>query len=111
MLKDFFMCRDIDKWVKWIYAGGPVNMLLWGAESWSITKKILKKLQSFHHSSIRRILGIRIDEVQESHITNKQVRHWFDNIPPIEDFITRRTWRYIGKAYTKQAKTPSKKSS
>jgi len=59
MLKDFFMCRDVNKWVKyWIYVGEPINMLLWGAKSWSITKKILKKLQSFHHSLIRRILGI-----------------------------------------------------
>ena len=69
------------------------------AESWSITQKILKKLQSFHHSLIRRILGIRMDEVQECHITNELVRHWFNNILPIKDFIARRTWRYIGKAY------------
>ena len=37
------------------------------------------------------------------------MRHWFDNIPPIEDFIARRTWRYIGKAYRASEDTLPKK--
>ena len=47
--------------------------------------------------AIRRILGIWMDEVMECRITNEQVRKWFENIPPIDDFIARRTWNYLGK--------------
>jgi len=53
------------------YAGGPLNTLLWGEESWSITDKILRKLQAFHHTSIKRVLGIRMDEVQSCHVMNE----------------------------------------
>jgi len=40
---------------------------------------------------------------------NKQVRSWFGNIPPINEFIMRRTWRYIGKVYrAKEEMLPKK---
>ena len=51
-----------------------------------------------------------MDKVQECHITNEQVRHWFVNIPPIDDFLaSRRTWRYTGKAYHASEETLPKK--
>jgi len=100
MLKDFFMCKEVDKRIKyWIYIEGPLNSLLWRSESWSITDKTLRKVHAFHNTSIRKILEIRMDKVWECHITNKQIRHWFINTTPIDDFIARRTWWYICKAY------------
>jgi len=67
------------------------NTVLWGAKTWSITDKILRKIREFHHMSIRRILGIRMDKVQECHIMNEQAQHWFLNIPPIDNSMARRT--------------------
>ena len=71
---NFWSC-DIDKSIKyWIYAMGPVNALLRGWESWNLNERNRKKLQSFHHSTIRRILGINKLQVIEQHISNEMVR-------------------------------------
>ena len=58
--KHFFDNKDVDKRIKAeIYIAGPLNALLWGCEAWNLTKNNLNKIMSFHHSAIRRILGIR----------------------------------------------------
>jgi len=73
--KYFFDNKDIDKRIKsQIYVAGPLNALLWGCESWNLTKNNLRKLTAFHHGAIRRILGIKWNQVREPHIKNKEVR-------------------------------------
>ena len=50
-----------------------------------------------------------MDEVKECKITNEQVRRWFDNIPPVDNFIARRTWNYMVKIMrTKDKSLPRK---
>ena len=99
-LSYFWHCSDADLMTKyWVYLAGPLNTLLWGAESWSLSARNLSRLRSFHHSVIRRILHIKWEHVREDRITNEEVRARFHNIPDIEAFINRRTWRYIGKVY------------
>mmetsp|Transcript_1492 Transcript_1492/g.2309 ORF Transcript_1492/g.2309 Transcript_1492/m.2309 type:complete len:276 (+) Transcript_1492:2167-2994(+) len=96
--KHFFNNKDVDKRIKaQIYVAGPLNALLWGCETWNLTKYNLNKLMSFHHSAIRRILGIRWDQVREKHIKNKEVRGLLCNIPNIDAYIVKRTATYIGK--------------
>ena len=96
--KHFFNNKDVDKRIKaQIYVAGPLNALLWGCETWNLTKYNLNKLISFHHSAIRRILGIRWDQVKEKHIKNKEVRGLLCNIPNIDAYIVKRTATYIGK--------------
>ena len=51
----------------------------------------------FHHSAIRRILGIRWDQVREKHIKNREVRGLLCNIPNIDAYIAKTTAPYIGK--------------
>ena len=56
----FFNNKDINLRVKaQIYIAGPLSALLWGWESWNLTKKNLNKLHSFHHGAIHRILSIK----------------------------------------------------
>ena len=64
--KHFFDNKDVDKKIKaQIYVPGPLNALLWGCESWSLSKhNINKQLTAFHHSAIRRILGIKLESGQ-----------------------------------------------
>jgi hypothetical protein len=96
--KHFFSNKDIDKRIKSeIYVAGPLNALLWGCESWNLTKRNLNKLTTFHHSAIRRILGIRWDQVREKHIKNKEVRGLLCKIPNIDAYIAKRTATYVGK--------------
>ena len=96
--RHFFDNKDVDKRIKsQVYVAGPLNALLWGCESWNLTKNNLRKLTAFHHGAIRRILNIKWSQVRERHIKNKEVRGLLCNIPNIDAFIHRRTATYIGK--------------
>jgi hypothetical protein len=79
-----------------IYCRAP-NALLWGCETWNLRRRNLDRLKSFHHGAIRRILGIRWDQVREKHIKNKEVRGLLCNIPNVDAFIMKRTAPYLGK--------------
>jgi hypothetical protein len=49
----------------------PMNLLLWGAETWSLKKSQLDKLEVFLHRSIRRILQISMSKVREQRLHNE----------------------------------------
>jgi hypothetical protein len=67
--KHFFDNKNVDKRIKaQIYIAGALNALLWGCETWNLTKQNLNKHMAFHHSAIRRILGIKWDQAREKHI-------------------------------------------
>ena len=48
-----------------LYTTAPLQVLLWGAESWSLSKQNLNALIVFHHSAIRWILEIKMNQVKE----------------------------------------------
>ena len=108
--KHFFDNKDVDKKIKaQIYVAGPLNALLWGCESWSLSKHNTNKLTAFHHSAIRRILGIKWSQVREKHIKNKEVRGILCNLPDIDAFIFKRTAVYLGKVSRSNNNTYPKK--
>ena len=55
----------------------PMNLLLWGAKTWSLRKSQLDQLKVFLHCSIRRILQISMSTVKEEKIRNERVREMF----------------------------------
>ena len=73
-----------------IFLAIPINLLLWECEIWALQTFLLKKLEVFLHSSIRRILGIIIIEVKDQRITNKTVRRKCFDIINIEEKIATR---------------------
>ena len=107
--KYFFDNKDVCKKIKsQIYVAGPLNALIWGCESWNLTKHNMNKLMAFHHSAIRRILGIKWNQVREKHIKNKEVRGILCNIPNIDAFIAKRTAVYLGKVSPSNNTYPQK---
>ena len=72
-------------------------------------KKSEEKLRSFHHSAIRRILGITWTRVREERIINDEVRYHFLEIPDLDAFIIWCTARYIGKVCRSEDKMILKK--
>ena len=74
----------------------PLNILLWGCESWAMTKDLMKKLEVFHMRCLRKVLGIKWSDVVDNKISNKKVRTYFNNIRKFESlsakgmFIVRR---------------------
>ena len=80
-----------------IFLAIPINLLLWGCESWALRTSLLKKLEVFLHRSIRRIPGISMTEVKDQRITNETVRRIFFGILNIEEQIAKRQLPFIGK--------------
>ena len=64
---------------------------------------------AFHHSAIRRILGIKWNQVREKHIKNKEVRGILCNIPNVDVYIAKRTAVYLGKVSRSNNNTYPKK--
>jgi len=86
----------------------PMNLLLWGAETWSLRKSHLDKLEVFLHRSIRRILQISMSTVQEQRLRNGKVRHMFYSIPCVRNMIAARQMDFVGKMIRGPPDRPSR---
>ncbi len=76
----------------------PMNLLLWGCETWSLRKSLLDKLEVFLHRNICRILRVSMFKVKEEHIQNKHMRRMFYNIPRVCNMIDARQMDFISGA-------------
>jgi len=74
-----------------IYKSNVLTTLLYGAESWKMTKTISHKLEVFQNRCIRRILGI----FWPNTISNEEL-HKRTAVEPITTAIRRRRWKWIG---------------
>ena len=102
--------KDVDLNTKiFLYITAPLQALLWGAESWSLSKTNLNALNVFHHSAIRWILGIKMNQVKEKKIKNTEIRKKFGNLQDIDYYVKKRAWTYIGKIVRQQQDTLPKK--
>ena len=75
----------------------PLNLLLWGCESWAMTKDLMKKLEVFHMRCLRRILDIKWSDVVDKNISNKKVRTSFNNIRKGDSLIAKKRLLFVGK--------------
>ena len=82
---------------KTIFLAIPANLLLWGCETWALRQSHIDKLNVFWHRAIRNILGIRMSEVIDDHISNEQIRKIFHDIPDAEAMLNARSMNYLGK--------------
>ena len=97
-MRHLFSSNEVSLRVKvMMYIAIPLNTVLWGCETWSLKSTDMKALETFHNSSIRRILKINMKQVKEERITNEEIRKRFHNIHKLEDYITRRSLTYLGK--------------
>ena len=97
-LSNLWNCPYIDLKVKHsFFVAIPLNLLLWGCEAWALKEASLVKLDAFMHKSIRRILGISMQQVQDERLKNETVRKRFFNIPSTREVIAIRQSSFIGK--------------
>ena len=82
---------------KAIFLAIPANLLLWGCETWALRQSHIDKLNVFWHRAIRNILGIRMSEVIDDHISNEQIRKIFHDIPDAEAILNARSMNFLGK--------------
>jgi hypothetical protein len=96
-LKEVWRNPHLDVYNKYLlFRAIPMNLLLWGAETWSLRKTQHDQLKVFLHRSIRRILHILMSNVKEERIRNKKVRHLFYSIPCVRNMIAARQMDFVG---------------
>jgi hypothetical protein len=70
--QNFFNNKDVDIRMKLnIYTSFVINAILLGCEIWNLSSKNKKQIEAFHHSTIRRILNIKWQQVCDDHMRNK----------------------------------------
>lgn len=74
-----------------IFKSNVVAVLLYGCETWRMTKSNETKLDVFLHKSLRRLMKI----YWPMKVSNKEI-HNRANISPISEQIFRRRWKFIG---------------
>jgi hypothetical protein len=73
-----------------------MNTALYGAESWTLNVELRRRISSFYHTTIRRIIGINMHHVAEYQIKNKHIHNYFSVPDPI-DIIRKRQFNLLGK--------------
>jgi hypothetical protein len=97
-MKNVWEDKYVDKETKYLFfLAIPINLLLWGCETWALKAESVKNLDVFIHRSVRRILGIRMQQVKDERITNKKVREMFFNLPSAQEMVAARQLSYLGK--------------
>ena len=97
-LKNVWDSPHLDIWSKYLlFRAIPMNLLLWGCETWSMRKTLSNKLEVFLHRNIRRILRISMFRVKEEHLHNEHVRRMFYDIPRVCNMIAARQLDFLGK--------------
>ena len=108
-LKEVWRNPHLDVYNKYLlFRAIPMNLLLWGAETWSLRKSQLDKLEVFLHRSIRRILHISMTKVREQRLHNDKVRKMFYSIPCVRNMIAARQLDFIGKMIRGPPDRPSR---
>jgi hypothetical protein len=108
-LKEVWRNPHLDMFNKYLlFRAIPMNLLLWGAETWSLRKTQLDQLEVFLHRNIRRILQISISRVKEERICNEKVRQMFYSIPCARNMIAARQMDFIGKMIRGPSDRPSR---
>ena len=65
-LKEVWRNPHLDVYNKYLlFQAIPMNLLLWGAKTWSLRKSQLDQLEVFLHRSIQRILQVSMSMVKE----------------------------------------------
>jgi hypothetical protein len=88
-----FRRDDVTRRVKLkIYNAVVLSILLYGSESWSLTRSDIGKLETFQMYCLRNILGV--SRIQR--MPNTQIRMLCENQPTVESIIRRNRLRWLG---------------
>ena len=74
-----------------------VNILLWGCETWALTKQQHQRLESCFNRCIRAMTSTRWKEIRENRISNKFIREKLDNIDSFGEIYATRCFNWLEK--------------
>jgi hypothetical protein len=106
---DLWRSPHLEIWSKYLlFHAIPMNLLLWGCETWLMRKALSNKLEVFLHHSIQQILQVSVTKMKEEQIRNDHIRQMFYNIPRVCNMIAARQFDFIGKvARTSRLPSPT----
>jgi hypothetical protein len=109
-LKEVWCDPHLDMYNKYLlFRAIPMTLLIWGAETWSLRKSQIDKLEVFlHQSIIQRTLQILITKVQEQQLCNGKVHDIFYFIPCVRNMIAARQMVFVGKVIRGPPDCPSR---
>ena len=79
-----------------VYNSVVLGVLLYGSETWTTTRSITRKLESFHNRCLRGILGITSEQQRMERVTSIQIAKRFGMEDSLEDTITARGLGWLG---------------
>lgn len=79
-----------------LYMQIPMNIVLWGCDSWALREDHIRKLDRFHHDCIRSILGFSRRWHKERGITMEDLRKK-TGVGTMKQLVTDRTLRFLEK--------------
>uniref|UniRef100_A0A7S2KUB2 Uncharacterized protein n=1 Tax=Leptocylindrus danicus TaxID=163516 RepID=A0A7S2KUB2_9STRA len=74
-----------------------IYLLLWGCETWALTKQQHQRLQSCFNKWIRAMTGTRWKEIWENRISYQILREKLDNIDSSEEIYATRCFNWLEK--------------
>ena len=78
-----------------VYNGLVLAILLFGAEHWCLTAKMVQMLRAFHHRSVRTMCRITLYHTRRNHVRTSTLLKRL-GIQTIETYIARRQLRWLG---------------
>jgi len=97
-LKHFFNKKQVSLYSKYlIFLAIPINLLLWGCESWAVRVDHVNKIERFIQRQMRKLLNINMLQVKDEHITREQIRERFHNMSSAQALIDGRKMQLLGK--------------
>ena len=92
LLKNIWRAKDIKTLTKFrIFNTNVKSVLLYGSETWKMTKALQNKIQTFVNNCLRRILNIR----WQDKVRNEEIWRRADQVL-LDTQIKERKWRWIG---------------
>ena len=97
ILQKIWKSRDITTSVKLqLFNSNVKSVLLYGPETWRTSKSMLRKVQAFINTCLRRMLRIRWPEkIRNEGLWERTVQE------PVKSVISRRKWSWIGQTLRK----------
>ena len=77
-----------------LYVATTINILLWGCDTWALTRLQINRIEVFHRRCIRRMIGITMHHVKEFEIRNDYILKK-SNLKSAETYIRIRQLRFL----------------
>ena len=79
-----------------VYQACVLSVLLYGSECWTLLKKNLRKLDSFHNRCVRTIMGISNKQQWSERITSLEIRQRWGDPETAEMKVMKRRLEWLG---------------